>query len=187
MLCALAFIMIFSLGGFTGLMLGMAPADYQYHDTYFVVSHFHYIMGISAIYAILGAIYFWLPKWCGRMYDEKLAQIHIWVSVIAVNVTFFPQHFLGRQGMPRRYMDYPEAFAVWNWVSSLGALISFASFLFFFGIVFYSLRYGARVTEPQYWGPQPDPTLEWTLPNPPPAHTFEILPTPDMWDRKGAH
>jgi cytochrome c oxidase subunit 1 len=174
MLCALAFIMIFSLGGFTGLMLGMAPADYQYHDSYFVVSHFHYIMGISAIYAILGAIYFWLPKWCGRMYDEKLAQIHIWVSVIAVNVTFFPQFFLGLAGMPRRIPDYALEFADFNMISSLGAWVFGASQLIFYYNVFKTLRGGVKVPEPKAW--EGATGLEWTLPSPAPYHSFMTPP-----------
>ena len=114
----------------------------------------------------------------GRQYPEWAGKVHFWMMFIGANLTFFPQHFLGRQGMPRRYIDYPEQFALWNYVSSMGAFLSGLSFLFFFGIVFYTLRYGARVTEPMYWGPQPDATLEWTLSNPPPEHTFEILPTP---------
>ncbi len=174
MLCALAFIMIFSLGGFTGLMLSMAPADYQYHDTYFVVSHFHYTMGISAIYAILGAIYFWLPKWCGRMYDEKLAQIHIWVSVIAVNVAFFPQFFLGLAGMPRRIPDYALEFADFNMISSLGAWVFGASQLIFYYNVFKTLRGGVKVPEPKAW--EGATGLEWTLPSPAPYHSFMTPP-----------
>jgi cytochrome c oxidase subunit 1 len=174
MLCALAFIMIFSIGGFTGLMLGMASADYQYHDTYFVVSHFHYTMGISAIYAILGAIYFWLPKWCGRMYDEKLAQIHIWVSVIAVNVTFFPQFFLGLAGMPRRVPDYALQFTDFNMISSLGAWVFGASQLIFYYNVFKTLRGGVKTPEPKAW--EGATGLEWTLPSPAPYHSFVTPP-----------
>jgi cytochrome c oxidase subunit 1 len=105
---------------------------------------------------------------------------------IGANITFFPQHFLGRQGMPRRYIDYPEAFEYWNVVSSYGAFLSFASFIFFIGIVFYTLLFGKKLTENAYWGEHAD-TLEWTLPNPPPEHTFEILPTPDMWDKQPGH
>ena len=174
MLCALAFIMIFSIGGFTGLMLGMASADYQYQDTYFVVAHFHYTMGISAIYAILGAIYFWLPKWCGRMYDEKLAQIHIWVSVIAVNVTFFPQFFLGLAGMPRRIPDYALQFTDFNMISSLGAWVFGASQLIFYYNVFKTLRGGVKTPKPKAW--EGATGLEWTLPSPAPYHSFMTPP-----------
>ena len=105
---------------------------------------------------------------------------------IGANITFFPQHFLGRQGMPRRYIDYPEAFEYWNVISSYGAFLSFASFIFFIGIVFYTLLFGKKVEENAYWGEHAD-TLEWTLPNPPPEHTFEILPTQDMWDKQANH
>ena len=105
---------------------------------------------------------------------------------IGANVTFFPQHFLGRQGMPRRYIDYPEAFADWNWISSWGAFLSFASFLFFIGVMFYTLRYGKKITENNYWGVGAD-TLEWTLPSPPPEHTFEILPEQKDWDHGTSH
>jgi cytochrome c oxidase subunit 1 len=101
---------------------------------------------------------------------------------IGANITFFPQHFLGRQGMPRRYIDYPEQFAYWNEISSYGAFLSFASFVFFIVVIFYSLIWGRKVTEPAYWGKHAD-TLEWTLPNPPPEHTFETLPKQSDWDR----
>jgi cytochrome c oxidase subunit I len=187
MLFAIGFLFLFTIGGVTGVVLSQAAIDRVYHDTYYVVAHFHYVMSLGAVFCIFAGIYYWFGKMTGRQYPEWAGQVHFWTFFIGANVTFFPQHFLGRQGMPRRYLDYPEAFALWNYISSIGAFVSFASFLFFFGIVFYSLRYGQRVTEPMYWGPQPDPTLEWTLPNPPPAHTFEILPTPDMWDRKGGH
>ncbi|MEM9717292.1 MAG: cbb3-type cytochrome c oxidase subunit I, partial [Pseudomonadota bacterium] len=112
--------------------------------------------------------------------------LHFWLFFIGTNVTFFPQHFLGRQGMPRRYIDYPEQFEYWNVISSYGAFLSFASFLLFFGIVFYTLIAGRKVEEPAYWGDEAE-TLEWTLPNPPPEHTFEQLPTPDMWDKQPQH
>ncbi|MDG1880609.1 MAG: cbb3-type cytochrome c oxidase subunit I, partial [Paracoccaceae bacterium] len=118
------------------------------------------------------------PEWAGKL--------HFWTMFIGANITFFPQHFLGRQGMPRRYIDYPEAFEYWNVVSSYGAFLSFGSFIFFIGIVFYTLLFGRKVHENAYWGEHAD-TLEWTLPNPPPEHTFEILPTPDMWDKQPSH
>ncbi|MBT8423967.1 MAG: cbb3-type cytochrome c oxidase subunit I, partial [Silicimonas sp.] len=113
-------------------------------------------------------------------------KLHFWAMFIGSNITFFPQHFLGRQGMPRRYIDYPEAFAYWNEVSSWGAFLSFASFLFFIGIVFYTLFYGKRITEKNYWNEHAD-TLEWTLPTPPPEHTFETLPKQEEWDKHPAH
>ncbi|MGH8508822.1 MAG: cytochrome c oxidase subunit I [Gammaproteobacteria bacterium] len=170
MLCALAFIMIFSIGGFTGMMLAMAPADYQYHDSYFVVSHFHYTMGISAIYAIVSAIYFWLPKWCGRMYNEPLAKAQFWISIVAVNLTFFPQFFLGLAGMPRRIPDYALQFADFNMVSSIGAWVFGLSQLVFVYNVVNTVFKGARTQEPKVW--EGATGLEWTLPSPAPYHSF---------------
>ena len=178
MLWALGFLFLFTVGGVTGVVLSQAAIDRAYHDTYYVVAHFHYVMSLGAVFCIFAGVYYWFGKMTGRQYPEWAGKMHFWMMFIGANLTFFPQHFLGRQGMPRRYLDYPEQFALWNHVSSMGAFLSGASFLFFFWIVFYTLRYGQRVTEPAYWGPQPDPTLEWTLPNPPPAHTFETLPTP---------
>ncbi len=187
MLWALGFLFLFTVGGVTGIVLSQAAIDRAYHDTYYVVAHFHYVMSLGAVFCIFAGVYYWFGKMTGRQYPEWAGKMHFWMMFIGANLTFFPQHFLGRQGMPRRYLDYPEQFALWNHVSSMGAFLSGASFLFFFWIVFYTLRYGQRVTEPAYWGPQPDPTLEWTLPNPPPAHTFETLPTQDMWDHKASH
>jgi cytochrome c oxidase subunit I len=174
MLCALAFIMIFTIGGFSGMMLAMAPADYQYHDTYFVVSHFHYTMGISAIYAIVGAIYFWLPKWSGRMYDQRLARIQFWISIVAVNVTFFPQFFLGLAGMPRRIPDYALQFADFNMLSSLGAWVFGGAQLLFLYIVLKTVFAGQRTAEPRIWDGATG--LEWTLPSPAPYHSFATPP-----------
>ncbi|GAB5447374.1 cytochrome c oxidase subunit I [Gymnodinialimonas sp.] len=186
MMFAIGFIFLFTLGGTTGIILSQAGVDRAYHDTYYVVAHFHYVMSLGAVFGIFAAVYYWIGKMSGRQYPEWAGQLHFWVFFIGTNITFFPQHFLGRQGMPRRYIDYPDAFALWNYVSSIGAFISFASFLFFIGVVFYTLRAGARVTEPAYWGEHAD-TLEWTLPNPPPEHTFEELPTRDMWDKQPGH
>ncbi len=187
MLFAIGFLFLFTLGGVTGIVLSQAAIDRVYHDTYYVVAHFHYVMSLGAVFCVFAGIYYWFPKMTGRMYPEWAGKLHFYTMFIGANITFFPQHFLGRQGMPRRYIDYPEQFALWNYVSSMGAFLSGVSFLFFFGIMFWSMRYGARVTDPMYWGPQPDATLEWTLSNPPPEHTFETLPTPDMWDHRGSH
>ncbi len=187
MLWALGFLFLFTVGGVTGVVLSQAAIDRAYHDTYYVVAHFHYVMSLGAVFCIFAGCYYWFAKMSGRQYPEWAGKLHFWMMFIGANLTFFPQHFLGRQGMPRRYLDYPEQFAYWNYISSLGAFLSGLSFLFFFGIVFWSLRYGARETNPAYWGPQPDQTLEWTLSNPPPEHTFETLPTPDMWDHHKAH
>ncbi len=182
MLFAFGFIFLFTVGGVTGIVLSQAGIDRVYHDTYYVVAHFHYTMSMGAAFAIFAGMYYWIGKMSGRQYPEWAAKLHFWMFFIGANVTFFPQHFLGRQGMPRRYIDYPEAFAFWNKISSYGAFLSFASFLLFFGIMAYTLLAGRRVTEANYWNEHAD-TLEWTLPSPPPEHTFETLPTPDMWDR----
>ncbi|MEM9230555.1 MAG: cytochrome c oxidase subunit I [Pseudomonadota bacterium] len=182
MLFAMGFIFLFTFGGVTGIVLSQAAVDRAYHDTYYVVAHFHYVMSLGAVFAIFAGCYYWIGKMSGRQYPEFWGKVHFWTFFVGANITFFPQHFLGRQGMPRRYIDYPEQFAYWNYVSSWGAFISGASFLLFFGIVFYTLRAGKRVEDPAYWGPHAD-TLEWTLPNPPPEHTFETLPTREMWDK----
>ncbi|MCI5097818.1 MAG: cytochrome c oxidase subunit 1 [Rhodobacteraceae bacterium] len=186
MLFALGFLILFTIGGVTGIVLSQAGVDRAYHDTYYVVAHFHYTMSMGAAFTIFAGVYFYMGKMTGRQYPEFAAKIHFWMFFIGVNLTFFPQHFLGRQGMPRRYIDYPEAFAKWNEVSSWGALLSFASFILFFGIVAYTLLRGAKVTENNYWNEYAD-TLEWTLPSPPPEHTFEQLPKQEDWDKGHAH
>ena len=186
MLWAVGFLFLFTVGGVTGIVLAQAGIDRAYHDTYYVVAHFHYVMSLGAVFCIFAGIYYWIGKMSGRQYPEWAGKLHFWTMFIGSNITFFPQHFLGRQGMPRRYIDYPEQFALWNYVSSIGAFISFGSFLFFFGIIFYTLMWGRKVEEAAYWGEHAD-TLEWTLPNPPPEHTFETLPTKDMWDKQPEH
>ncbi|MCR9127540.1 MAG: cytochrome c oxidase subunit I [Rhodobacteraceae bacterium] len=186
MLWAFGFLFLFTVGGVTGIVLSQAAVDRYYHDTYYVVAHFHYVMSLGAVFAIFAGVYFYLPKMTGRMYPEWAGKLHFWAMFIGSNLTFFPQHFLGRQGMPRRYIDYPEAFATWNWWSSMGAFLSFASFLFFFGVILYTLRAGAKVTENNPWNEYAD-TLEWTLPSPPPEHTFEQLPKREDWDKGHAH
>ena len=186
MLFATGFLFLFTIGGVTGVMLSQASVDRAFHNTYYVIAHFHYVMSIGAVFAIFAGIYYWIGKMSGRQYPEWAGKLHFWTMFIGVNVTFFPQHFLGRQGMPRRYIDYPEAFSLWNKVSSWGALLSFASFLFFIGVVFYTLFAGRRVTGNNYWNEHAD-TLEWTLSCPPPEHTFEVLPTREQWDHQAAH
>ncbi len=186
MLFAIGFLILFTIGGVTGVVLSQAGIDRLYHDTYYVVAHFHYTMSMGAAFCIFAGIYFYIGKMSGRQYPEFWGKVHFWMFFVGVNLTFFPQHFLGRQGMPRRYIDYPEAFAYWNKISSIGAFISFASFLLFIGIVFYTLRAGKRVTENNYWNEYAD-TLEWTLPSPPPEHTFEQLPKREDWDKGHAH
>ncbi|MDG2452949.1 MAG: cytochrome c oxidase subunit I [Paracoccaceae bacterium] len=186
MLWAFGFLFLFTVGGVTGIVLSQAGVDRVYHDTYYVVAHFHYVMSLGAVFSIFAGVYFYLPKMSGRMYPEWAGKLHFWMMFIGANITFFPQHFLGRQGMPRRYIDYPEAFAYWNYISSWGAFLSFASFVFFIGVLFYTLFAGRRVTEPNPWNEYAD-TLEWTLPSPPPEHTFETLPKQEDWDKPHAH
>jgi len=186
MMFALGFLVLFTIGGVTGVVLSQAAVDRYYHDTYYVVAHFHYVMSLGAVFAIFAGIYFYLPKMSGRMYPEWAGHLHFWAMFIGANLTFFPQHFLGRQGMPRRYIDYPEAFSYWNYWSSVGAFLSFASFLFFIGVIFYTLTRGAKVTANNPWNEYAD-TLEWTLPCPPPEHTFEQLPKQEDWDKGHSH
>jgi len=186
MLWALGFIFLFTVGGVTGIVLSQSPVDRAYHDTYYVVAHFHYVMSLGAAFSVFAGIYYYWGKMTGRMYSEWMGKLHFWMMFIGSNVTFFPQHFLGRQGMPRRYIDYPEAFALWNYVSSLGAFLAFASFILFFWIMAHSFFFGRRITETNYWNEYAD-TLEWTLPCPPPEHTFEILPKREDWDKSATH
>jgi len=173
MLWAIAFVFLFTIGGFTGLMLGVAPADFQYHDTYFVVAHFHYVLVTGAVFAIIAGAYYWLPKWTGNMYDEKLSRWHFWLSVISVNVLFFPQHFLGLAGMPRRIPDYAVQFAEFNMMSSIGGFVFGLSQLLFLYIVIKSIRGGVKATTEVWEGAD---GLEWTVPSPAPYHTFETPP-----------
>ena len=186
MLWAFGFLFLFTLGGVTGIVLAQAGVDRAYHDTYYVVAHFHYVMSLGAVFAIFAGIYFYFPKMTGRSIPEWAGQLHFWTMFVGSNITFFPQHFLGRQGMPRRYIDYPEAFALWNQVSSYGAFLSFASFVFFFIVIIYAIVAGKKETRPNPWNEYAD-TLEWTLPSPPPEHTFEILPKQEEWDKSPAH
>ena len=186
MLWAFGFLFLFTLGGVTGIVLSQAGVDRAYHDTYYVVAHFHYVMSLGAVFAIFAGIYFYFPKMTGRSIPEWAGQLHFWTMFVGSNLTFFPQHFLGRQGMPRRYIDYPEAFALWNQVSSYGAFLSFASFVFFFIVIIYAIVAGKEEVRANPWNEYAD-TLEWTLPSPPPEHTFEILPKQEDWDKSPAH
>jgi cytochrome c oxidase subunit 1 len=173
MLFALAFLFLFTIGGFSGLMMAIVPSDYQYHDTYFIVAHFHYVLVPGSVFALMAAVYYWLPKWTGHMYDMTLAKWHFWLSAIFVNVLFFPQHFLGLAGMPRRIPDYAAQFGDWNMVSSIGAFGFGLSQLLFVWLIVKCARGGERATA-GVWEYQHG--LEWTVPSPAPYHTFEKAP-----------
>lgn len=174
MLFALAFLFLFTIGGFSGLMCAIVPADFQYQDTYFVVAHFHYVLVSGAVFSIIAAVYYWIPKWTGHMYSETLARYHFWLSVISMNVTFFPMHFLGLAGMPRRIPDYALQFTDFNQIVSIGAFTFGLSQIFFLYIVVQTIRgcYG-RATAKVWDGSH---GLEWTLPSPPPYHSFTTPP-----------
>ena len=174
MLWALGFIFLFTVGGVTGVVLSNAGIDIALHDTYYVVAHFHYVLSLGAVFGMFAGFYYWIGKMSGRQYNETLGKLHFWITFIGVNLTFFPQHFLGLAGMPRRYPDYPDAFAGWNYVSSIGSYISLAGVVLFIFIVLQTLTSGRRV-EGNYWG-EGATTLEWTVPSPAPFHTFEDMP-----------
>ena len=176
MLFALGFVVLFTIGGFSGLMLAIVPADFQYHDTYFVVAHFHYVLVTGAVFSIMAAAYFWLPKWTGHMYNETLGKVHFWLSAISVNVLFFPQHFLGLAGMPRRIPDYNVAFADFNMISTIGGFAFGFSQLLFVYIVWQTARGGQKATAGVWEGAK---GLEWTVPSPAPHHTFSTPPAID--------
>jgi cytochrome c oxidase subunit 1 len=174
MLWAIGFIFLFVVGGVTGVVLANAGVDRAFHDTYYVVAHFHYVLSLGAVFAIFAAWYYWFPKISGYTYSEFIGKLHFWTTFVGVNLLFFPQHFLGLAGMPRRYADYPDAFAGWNYVSSIGSYISAVSVLIFiYGVVQAFLRAERAAANP--WGPGAT-TLEWTLSSPPPFHAFEELP-----------
>jgi cytochrome c oxidase subunit I len=183
MLFAIGFIFVFTMGGFTGLILAMAPIDIQLQDTYYVVAHFHYVLVAGSLFSLFAGVYFWLPKWTGTMYDEKLGKWHFWLSMIFFNVTFFPMHFLGLAGMPRRYADYPMQFADFNMVASIGAFGFGLSQLILLYVVVKSIRgIGPKASE-NYFDAKDD-GLEWTVPSPAPFHTFE---TPPKLEWKSVH
>jgi len=177
MLFAIAFVILFTIGGFSGVSLALVPADFQYQDTYFVVAHFHYVLVTGAIFAIMAATYYWIPKWSGNMYSEKWGKIHFWNSVIWVNVLFFPQHFLGLAGMPRRIPDYNVAFADFNMISSIGGFLFGASQLLFVGVIIHCVYFSKKRATAQVW--EGAHGLEWTLSSPPPYHSFTTPPVID--------
>ena len=175
MLWALGFIFLFTVGGVTGVMIANAGVDRMLTDTYYIVAHFHYVMSLGSVSAIFAGWYYWFPKMTGYMYNEALGKLHFWLTFIGANVLFFPQHFLGLAGMPRRYADYPEAFAYWNWWSSIGAYITALGSLVFLVGMLYAYFVARQKAPGNPWGAGAT-TLEWTLPSPPPFHTFETLP-----------
>jgi cytochrome c oxidase subunit I len=174
MIWAIGFIFLFTVGGVTGVVLANAGVDRALHETYYVVAHFHYTMSLGAVFSIFVGFYYWFPKMTGYMYNEKLGNLHFWLLFVGVNLTFFPQHFLGLAGMPRRYIDYPDAYSLWNFWSSIGAYMAGLGTLVFLYLVYEAFS-AKRVAGDNPWGVGAT-TLEWTLPSPPPFHQYETLP-----------
>ena len=176
MLWAVGFIFLFTVGGVTGVVLANGGMDLALHDTYYVVAHFHYVLSLGAVFALFAGYYYWVAKMWGRQYPEWMGVVHFWLTFIGVNLIFFPQHFLGLQGMPRRYIDYPDAYAGWNEVSSYGAYLTGIATLWFIFVALYTAFFGKKA-EDNYWDAPPQSmTFEWTLSSPPPFHQFEIQP-----------
>jgi cytochrome c oxidase subunit 1 len=189
MLFALGFIALFTIGGFTGVILANASLDVAFHDTYYVVAHFHYVLSMGAVFGLIAGFYYWAPKIFGLTYSELLGRVHFWVFFIGVNVTFFPQHFLGLAGIPRRIPDYPDAYAEWNLISSLGSIISVVSFVLF-GYIIYDMLANGKVVGANPWAVASYFTssmetdsdelatsnLEWALDSPTPHHAYNMLP-----------
>src|SRR6187399_1691741 len=174
MIWAMGFIFLFTIGGVTGVVLANAGVDRVLQETYYVVAHFHYVLSLGAVFTIFAGWYYWFPKMSGYMYNETIGKLHFWFTFVGVNLVFFPQHFLGLSGMPRRYVDYPDAFAGWNHVSSLGSYLSgFGVLIFIYGVILAFVKKEQAADNP--WGAGAT-TLEWTLSSPPPFHQFEVLP-----------
>lgn len=183
MLFAMGFIFLFTVGGLTGVILANASLDIALHDTYYVVAHFHYVLSMGAVFALFAAFYYWIGKITGKQYNELLGQIHFWSMFIGVNITFFPMHFLGLAGMPRRIPDYPDAFIGWNYIASLGSIISLVSTVLFLYIVYDLLTNDVEAKDyvnNEYfiskWSTKYAQTLEWNLSNPPAFHCYNSLP-----------
>ncbi len=170
MLFSIGFIFLFVIGGFSGVVCAIVPIDVQVQDTYYVIAHFHYVLVSGSLFALFAGTYYWLPKWTGHMYDEKLAKTHFWLSFFFFNLTFFVQHFLGLAGMPRRIPDYALQFADFNMISSIGAFGFGTTQLLFLYVVLKCIRGGAKAPAKPWEGAK---TLEWTLPSPAPYHSFE--------------
>ncbi len=174
MLFAVGFIFLFTVGGVTGVVLSNAGLDQILHNTYYVVAHFHYVLSLGAVFSIFAGFYYWIGKMSGHQYPEFWGKVHFWVTFVGVNLTFFPMHFLGAAGMPRRYPDYPEAFAGWNYVASIGSYVGALSVLIFLYVCYRTFTSKVPLAD-NYWG-EGATTLEWTVSSPPPFHTFEELP-----------
>ena len=183
------FLALFTIGGLTGIVLSNASLDIALHDTYYVVAHFHYVLSMGAVFALFAGFYYWSGKIIGKTYNEVLAQIHFWVLFLGVNLTFFPQHFLGLAGMPRRIPDYPDAFASWNAISSFGSIISVVATVLF-GYIVYDIYVNGKIVGNNPWhvpvfftstpqfnaDTETSNTLEWTLPSPIPFHAYKEIP-----------
>ena len=176
MLFAVGFIFLFTVGGVTGIMLANSGLDIALHDTYYVVAHFHYVLSMGAVFALFAGFYYWIGKISGLQYPETLGQIHFWITFIGVNLTFFPMHFLGLSGMPRRIPDYPDAFAGWNAISSYGSLVSVVGILVFFAVIYYTLTGNNKCPANPWATDEESTTLEWMIQSPPAFHTFEEIP-----------
>ena len=174
MLFAIGFLFVFTFGGFTGLILAISPIDIQLQDTYYVVAHFHYVLVAGSLFAIFAGFYYWVPKWTGHMYNETRGKIHFWNSLIWFNVTFFPMHFLGLAGMPRRYADYPMQFTDFHQIATIGAFgFGLSQVYFLFAVVLPTIKGGPKAADNPWEGAE---GLEWTVPSPAPFHTFETPP-----------
>lgn len=182
MLWAIGFIFLFTMGGLTGILLSNAGLDVALHDTYYVVAHFHYVLSMGAVFALFGAFYLWVGKITGYTYPEVFGKIHFWILFLGVNITFFPQHFLGLAGFPRRYMDFPDTYAEWNLISSFGSILSLMGVILFLYLVFKLFAEATPVLSnywhlPEWFNIQTSlPTLEWLQTSPPSFHTYEELP-----------
>jgi len=178
MLFVLGFLFLFTVGGVTGVVLANGGLDIAMHDTYYVVAHFHYVLSLGAVFGIFAGFYYWFTKITGYHYNENLGQLHFWITFVGVNLTFFPMHFLGLAGMPRRIPDYPDGYLAWNMISSWGSMISALGVILFCYIIYDSLSQEPIPVKDNVWNATPETlTLEWTIPSPPPYHTFEEVPT----------
>jgi heme/copper-type cytochrome/quinol oxidase subunit 1 len=185
MLWALGFLFLFTIGGFTGVVLSNASLDVALHDIYYVTAHFHYVLSMGVVFALFGGIYYWMGKITGYQYPETLGKIHFWLMFIGVNVTFFPQHFLGLAGFPRRYSDFPDAYLSWNIISSIGSMISVIATIVFVYIIYRTFADAKEVTSnywhsPEFFEQEGDyvtvTSLEWAQTSPPALHTYNELP-----------